>query len=160
MSTAANYKKIPKKKAKGNTDEGEENKEEINRKTGGRRDEEVGDGRDGDDDGGDGRRQRQLDGDDGIDFPDERPPELGTLQHHRVERLRAGLQVPGFLVPPALPHPIRIPLARGISESSDRPVSVSARVVVSPESEPNKACGVRLLRYASSFTAKLLHLGS
>lgn len=52
------------------------------------------------DGGSDGDRDEQLDGDDGIDLADERPTELGALQHHRVERRLSRLQI--MLL---VPHP-------------------------------------------------------
>lgn len=48
-------------------------------------DKENGDCRVKEDGGGDGNGEEYLEGEDGIDFSDEGPSELGVLSHRRVE---------------------------------------------------------------------------
>lgn len=41
----------------------------------------------------DGNGGEQLDGNDGVDLPNERPSELRALDHHRVQRRGSGLHI-------------------------------------------------------------------
>lgn len=71
-----------------------------------------------DDHGGDGRRQRQLDGEDEVNLPDERPSELRALSHVGVESARpAGLQIHAFRILGPHRDRIRLGIRRGRKES-------------------------------------------
>lgn len=113
------------------TDEWQDDEKDVEAQSGTGGDEEVGDGFDRDDDGGHGRRQRQLDGEDHVDLPDERPPEIRALDHARIQRTRsAGLQVHALGV--LRPHPVgsrcEIELAWGFDEGSRKHSIFGARV--------------------------------
>lgn len=83
------------------TDEGDEDEDDVESQSGAGGGEEDADRADGDDDGADDDGDEQLDGNDGVDFPDEGPAQFGALQHHRIQRPCAALQIsfPVWLVP-------------------------------------------------------------
>ena len=69
------------------TDEGRDYKKDVQSQSGAGIGEEVSNRRDGDDGG------EQLDANDRVNLANEGPPELGALQHHRVQRPRFFLHV-------------------------------------------------------------------
>ena len=91
-----------KKIVQNHTDEGYEDKNNVKSQSGAGGDKEGSDRMYSNHDGGDGDGEKQLNRHDRVYLPNERPPELRTLQHHRIERLRSGLHV-RFLKRP-LPH--------------------------------------------------------
>lgn len=78
---------------RGRTNKRDEDKDDVESEAGAGGGEEGGDGANGDDDGADGDGGEQLDGDDGVDFSDEGPPQFGALEHHRVQRPRPSLHI-------------------------------------------------------------------
>lgn len=96
------------------TNQWSENNKYVESEAGAGGGEEDRDRRNLNDGGSDGDRDEQLDGDDGIDLADERPTELGALQHHRVERRLSRLQI--MLL---VPHIFRIRLSTPATKSSN-----------------------------------------
>lgn len=85
--------KIHKKKFTLRTDEGRDDEDNVKSQAYTSSSKEVGNRTDRDDDGCNGYGDKQLERQDGIYFPYESPPKLRTLQHHRVQRPRAALDV-------------------------------------------------------------------
>jgi len=74
---------------------GNKNEDDVESQSGAGGGEEDTDWADGDDDGADDDGYEQLDGDYGVHFSDERPPQFRALEHHRIQRPRTAFQI-GF----------------------------------------------------------------